>query len=107
MIFIKMCRDFAPETSIEINGFLFTFTYTPNSFMTACVENGSLVFPEAGKVEDVEREARIMLAWLRKRSYWITRGGRRVSVPVALLELLPKIRDAELADQIEEELKKH
>ena len=85
----------------------YTVTGAFEKFMTVCVENGSLVFPEAGKVEDVEREARIMLAWLRKGSYWITRGGRHVSVPVALLELLPKIHDAELKKQIEEELKKH
>ena len=37
--------------------------------MSIFVECGRLVFPERVRVEDLEAEARIVLAWLKKDKY--------------------------------------
>jgi len=47
----------------------YTVTSVFERFMVICVECGSVVFPERIRVEDLEAEARIMLAWLKKDKY--------------------------------------
>ena len=83
----------------------YTVTGAFEKFMTLCVENGSLVFPEAGKVEDVEIQARVLLSWLKGGKTWFERGGKDVSVSTALLDLLPQIRDKALKVEVEKTLK--
>jgi hypothetical protein len=73
--------------------------------MASAVEFG-LVFPSADKIESAEAEARIMLVWLKKNKYWVSLGGKEeTSTRGRLLELLPKIEDAKLREEIEETLK--
>jgi len=85
----------------------YTVTGALEKFMSCAVEHG-LVFPSAAQVEDVEAEARIMLAWLKKRIYWVSLvgGGEQTSTRGRLLDLLPKVNDASLKKEIEEALKK-
>lgn len=74
-------------------------------FMRACVENGAIVFPES---VDCEAEARVLLAWLRKGTYWYgVYDEEEVSVIGRLLQMLSKVEDDSLKNEIEEELKKH
>jgi hypothetical protein len=83
----------------------YTVTAAFERFMACAVEYG-LVFPCAAKTEGVEDEARIMLAWLKKGKYWVNLGsGEEISTRGRLLELLPKVEDAELRVEIEETLK--
>ena len=73
--------------------------------MASTVEFG-LVFPSADKIESAEAEARIMLVWLKKNKYWVSLSGKEeTSTRGRLLELLPKIEDAPLREEIEETLK--
>jgi hypothetical protein len=47
-----------------------------------------------------------MLVWLKKDKYWVNLGGKEeTSTRGRLLELLPKIEDAQLREEIEETLK--
>jgi len=83
----------------------YTVTGAFEKFMASAVEYG-LVFPSANKTESVEAEARVMLAWLKKGKYWVNLGGgEETSTRGRLLELLPKIEDAKLREEIEETLK--
>jgi hypothetical protein len=55
----------------------------------------------------MEAEARVMLVWLKKDKYWVNLGGKgETSTRGRLLELLPKIEDAQLREEIEETLRK-
>jgi hypothetical protein len=84
----------------------YTMTAALEKFMASAVEFG-LVFPSAAKTENVEAEARIMLAWLKEGKYWVNLGsGEETSTRGRLLQLLPKVEDAELRKDIEETLKK-
>jgi len=75
-------------------------------FMTCVVEFG-LVFPSAAKTENVEAEARVMLAWLKEGRYWVNlSGGEETSTRGRLLQLLPNVESADLRLDIEETLKK-
>jgi hypothetical protein len=83
----------------------YTVTGAFEKFMASAVEFG-LVFPSADKTESVEAEARVMLVWLKKDKYWVNLGGKEeTSTRGRLLELLPKIEDAQLREEIEETLK--
>lgn len=83
----------------------YTVTAAFEKFMTCSVEYG-LVFPSAAKTENIEAEARVMLAWLKKDKYWVNLGGgEETSTRGRLLQLLPKIEDAKLREEIEETLK--
>jgi hypothetical protein len=83
----------------------YTVTGAFEKFMASAVEFG-LIFPSANKAESVEAEARIMLVWLKKNKYWVNLGGKEeTSTRGRLLELLPKIEDAKLREEIEETLK--
>jgi hypothetical protein len=84
------------------NGYSVTAAF--NKFMALAVEFG-LVFP-TDRVEALEAEARIMLAWLKAGRYWVNLDGKReTSVRGRLLDLLPAIRNPELSKEIEEALK--
>jgi len=86
----------------------YSMTAALEKFMEICVREDSLVCPGPVKAEDAERESRIMLAWLKQKKYWYDqKGEEELSVVGRLLELLPKVKDPSLKDQIEEELKKH
>ena len=77
-------------------------------FMGACVENGVLSFPgPVGAGGDVEAEARVMLAWIKKGQHWYSfeSGEKEFSVEGRLLQLLPLVRDRTLKEQMEESLK--
>ncbi len=77
-------------------------------FMKACVRIQEIKFPEpADSVRDVEVEARILLAWLRKENYWYSIDSKtQMYVPGRLLQLLPKIENETLRREVEEQLKK-
>ena len=84
----------------------YTVTGALEKFMSCAVQYG-LVFPSAAKNEDVEAEARIMLAWLKKGDYWVSLGGEEeTSTRGRLLELLPKVKDSTLKMQVAEALEK-
>ncbi len=83
----------------------YTVTGAFEKFMASAVEFG-LIFPSANKTESLEAEARIMLVWLKKNKYWVNLGGKgETSIKGRLLELLPKIEDVKLREEIEETLK--
>lgn len=74
--------------------------------MGAAVDHG-LIFPSAAKTENVEAEARVMLAWLKEGRYWVNLGGEaETSTRGRLLQLLPSINNADLRLDLEETLKK-
>jgi hypothetical protein len=78
-------------------------------FMRACVEVGAVTFPEpAARKGEAETEARVLLAWLRHGEFWYHLGNEddEYSVPGRLLQLLPRIEDDSLRNEIENELKK-
>lgn len=85
----------------------YTVTRALEKFMNVCVENGVLSFPaQAAAEDDLEAEAKIMLAWLSKGRHWYRFGSNEeFSVQGRLLQLLPQIRDQALKKQIEENLK--
>jgi hypothetical protein len=83
----------------------YTATAALEKFMESSVEHG-LVFPSASKTEDTEAEARILLAWQKQGQAWYYQGKDEVSTSGRLLELLPKIGNAQLRAEIEETLKK-
>ena len=81
-------------------------TETFEKFMSNALDYG-LMFPSDPKVENIELEARIMLSWLKQNRYWINLGeGKETSVLGRLLNLLPRIKSADLRSDIEEMLKK-
>lgn len=85
----------------------FTITSAFEEFMSLCVQNERLVFPE---VANVDAEARVLLAWLKNKQYWYypsTGDEGQISVTGRLLQLLSKIRDRSLKTEIEETLKKN
>jgi hypothetical protein len=89
---------------VSKNGY--TVTGALERFMSCAVQFG-LVFPSASQLEDVEAEARIMLTWLKKGDYWVSLGGgEETSTKGRLLQLLPKVQNADLKTEIEETLKK-
>jgi hypothetical protein len=78
-------------------------------FMRACVGIGAVRFPEpAAPKREAETEARVLLAWLRQGEFWYHLGNEddEYSVPGRLLQLLPRIEDDSLRNEIENELKK-
>ena len=82
-------------------------------FMEAVVENGDpeLVIGRiytAGEHEKraLEAQARVLLAKLRSGTYWIYSGGGQYNVEWMLLEMLPRLEDEQLIQEIEMELKK-
>jgi hypothetical protein len=82
----------------------YTATGALEKFMADAVKFG-LVFPSA-KNAAAEAEARVMLAWLKEGKYWVSLGGKEeTSTRGRLLQLLPKIEDADLRKDIEENLK--
>jgi hypothetical protein len=84
----------------------YTVTAALEKFMMGAVEYG-LVFPSAVKTEAVEAEARVMLAWLEKDKYWVSLDREQeISTRGRLLQLLPKVENAQLRAEIEETLKK-
>ena len=86
----------------------YTLTGAFEKFMSSCVENGVLSFPRSVVAEgDVEAEARVMLAWLKKGQHWYSpeSGEEEFSVEGRLLQLLPRVRDQALKERIEESLK--
>ena len=48
----------------------YTITGVFEKFMSSCVEDGVLSFPSSAAAGDVEAEARVMLAWLKKGKHW-------------------------------------
>ena len=83
----------------------YTVTGAFEKFMASAVEFG-LTFPSAAKTERLDAEARVMLVWLKKDKYWVNLGGKEeTSTRGRLLELLPRIEDAKLREEIEETLK--
>ncbi len=84
----------------------YTVTGAFEKFMESAIDHG-LVFPSAVKKENVEAEARIMLAWLKEGKYWVNLGGgEETSTRGRLLQLLPNVENADLRLDIEETLKK-
>ncbi|MGA2308583.1 MAG: hypothetical protein ABSG57_03415 [Candidatus Bathyarchaeia archaeon] len=86
----------------------YTVTRALEKFMSSCVENEVLSFPSPVAAEgDLEAEVRIMLAWLKKGQHWycFESGEKEFSVEGRLLQLLPRIRDRALKEQIEVSLK--
>jgi hypothetical protein len=97
----QLYADF--KETAKKNGY--TATGALEKFMAAAVEHG-LVFPSAKNMA-AESEARVMLAWLKEGKYWVNLGGKEeTSTRGRLLELLPKIEDAALRQDLEEALKK-
>jgi hypothetical protein len=83
----------------------YTVTAALEKFMTDAVKFG-LVFPSA-KNAAAEAEARVILSWLKEGKYWVNLGGKEeTSTRGRLLQLLPKVENAELRVEIEEILKK-
>jgi hypothetical protein len=83
----------------------YTVTASLEKFMADAVKFG-LVFPSA-KNEAAQAEARVMLVWLKEGRYWVNLGDKaETSMRGRLLQLLPKIEDAELRKDIGETLKK-
>ena len=82
----------------------YTVTGALERFMADAVKFG-LVFPSA-KEEAAEAEGRVMLSWLKEGKYWVNLGGKEeTSTRGRLLQLLPKVEDADLRVDIEETLK--
>jgi hypothetical protein len=83
----------------------YTATGALEKFMADAVKFG-LVFPSSQNAA-VEAEGRVMLAWLKGGKYWVNLGDRaETSTRGRLIQLLPKIEDADLRRDIEETLKK-
>jgi hypothetical protein len=83
----------------------YTATGALEKFMADAVKFG-LAFPSA-KNAAAEAEARVMLSWLKEGKYWVNLGGKEeTSTRGRLLQLLPKVENAELRVEIEENLKK-
>ena len=75
----------------------YTATGALEKVMADTVKFG-LVFPSA-KNAAVEAEARVMLAWLKGGKYWVNLGGKEeTSTRGRLLQLLPKIENADFLD---------
>ena len=94
-------KDLASKSGCTVTGAF-------EKFMSSCVENGLLSFPCSVAAEgDVEAEARVMLAWLKKGQHWYSPGSgeEEFSVEGRLLQLLPRVRDQALKEKIEESLK--
>ena len=86
------------------NGYAVTAAF--EKFMSSSIEFG-LSFPSSANVENVEAEARIMLAWLKEGRYWVTlKSGEETSTGGRLLLLLPNVESSDLRLDIEETLKK-
>jgi len=85
----------------------YTVTGAFEKFMSSCVEDGVLSFPSSAAAGDVEAEARVMLAWLKKGRHWYSpeSGEGEFSVEGRLLQLLPRMRDQALKVTVEESLK--
>ena len=100
---------FNPKTYAEFKALAskngYTVTGALEKFMADSLKFG-LVFPSS-KEEAVEAEARVMLSWLKEGKYWVNLGGKEeTSTRERLLRLLPKVEDAELGAEIEENLRK-
>ena len=73
----------------------YTATGALEKFM-ADVVKFELVFPSS-KNAAAQAEARFMLSWLKEGKYWVSLGGNEeTSTRGRLLQLLPKVEDAEL-----------
>ena len=74
-------------------------------FMTTCVEEGVLVFPERNTA-GFEAEARVLVDWLKKgKRFYRTESGVELNISGRLVWLLSKVRDSGLRGEIEEVLK--
>ncbi len=83
----------------------YTVTEAFEKFMDNALQFG-LTFPSAAKTENVEAEARIMLAWLKDGHFWVNLGGKDEESTVGrLLQLLPNLKEAALRLEVEEILK--
>ncbi len=83
----------------------YTVTGAFERFMTGCLENGVLVFPERGTA-GFEAEARVLVDWLRKgKRFYYGEGGVELNIGGRLILLLPKVCDSELRRTMEEVLK--
>lgn len=61
----------------------------------------------AGQAARNEAKARVLLAWLEKEKYWYSgESNEELSVEEQLYEMLGRIRDKELLEEIEAALKK-
>jgi len=86
----------------------YTATAAFTRFMMLCVGWDELVFPSAPSAEGFETKARVLLDWYKKGSFWIAfETGKNLSVQNQLLEILLKVEDKSLRDEIEAELKRH
>jgi hypothetical protein len=82
-----------------------TVTGAFERFMSVCVDGGVLVFPERN-IEGFEVEARVLVDWLRKgKRFYRDKSGCEVSIPGRLVELLVKVRNSELRNEMEAVLK--
>jgi hypothetical protein len=85
----------------------YTTTAALEKFMETALQHG-LTFPSAAKAQDAETEARIMLTWIQQDRYWYNiTGDKELSTIGRLLELLPKITNADLKQEVEEALKRN
>ena len=78
-------------------------------FMSACIETGAVTFPEsAARKREVEAEARVLLTWLHRGQHWyhLNDEENQCSVSGRLLQLLPRIDDDSLRNEVENELKR-
>jgi hypothetical protein len=74
-------------------------------FMSTCVEEGVLVFPERNTA-GFEAEARVLVDWLRKgKHFYRTEDGVEVNISGRLVWLLSKVRDSGLLVEMEDVLK--
>ena len=91
---------------VSKSGYTVTGAFT--RFMTLCIDWDELVFPEKTGVEGLEAKARVLLDWYKRGSFWIAfETGKNLSVENQLLELLSKVEDKNLRDEIERTMKKH
>ncbi len=83
----------------------YTTTGAFEHFMSICVEDGHLLFPEIS-VEGFEDEAQVLVDWLSKgRRFYRVKNGVEVNISGRLVELLPKVHDSALKSKMIEVLK--
>ena len=97
----QLYNDFKKVASAEG----YTATNAIEHFMSVCVEDGHLLFPEVS-IEGFEDEAQILVDWLSKgRRFYRIKSGLEVNISGRLVELLPKVSDPELRSKMKETLK--
>jgi hypothetical protein len=97
----QLYNDFKKVASAEG----YTATGALEHFMSVCVEDGHLLFPEVSE-EGFEVEAQVLVDWLSKgRRFYRLKSGIEVNISGRLVELLPKVSDPELRSNMKETLK--